>query len=135
MPSPKLQRAFIGILGVLGSALFLYLAARRLDLGAVGATWRTARPLPWVAFAVLCYVAGHLVRGLRLRILIRRETALPWLTATNIVVIGYASNNVFPARLGELVRAGVLVERTGMPFGEALTITFIERLLDGMAIL
>lgn len=135
MPSLRLQRAVIVLLGVLASVVFLYLAARRLDFGTVAATWRTAEPLPWVLFAVLCYVAGQLVRGLRLRVLIRRETALPWLTATNIVVIGYASNNVFPARLGELVRAGVLVERTGMPFGEALTITFIERLLDGMAIL
>lgn len=135
MPSPRSQRAVIVLLGAVGSAVFLYLAARRLDFSAVAATWRTARPLPWVVFAVICYVVGQLVRGLRLRVLIRRETALPWLTATNIVVIGYASNNVFPARLGELVRAGVLVERTGMPFGEALTITFIERLLDGMAIL
>jgi hypothetical protein len=135
VPSPRSQRALVVLLGALGSAVFLYLAARRLDFAAVAATWRTAEPLPWVIFAVLCYVAGHLVRGLRLRVLVRRETALPWLTATNIVVIGYASNNVFPARLGELVRAGVLVERTGMPFGEALTITFIERLLDGMAIL
>ena len=135
MPPRTSQRAVIVLLGAVGSAVFLYLAARRLDFGAVADTWRTAHPLPWVAFAILCYVAGQLVRGLRLRVLVRRETTLPWLTATNIVVIGYASNNVFPARLGELVRAGVLVERTGMPFGEALTITFIERLLDGTAIL
>jgi uncharacterized protein (TIRG00374 family) len=135
VPSPRSQRAAIVVLGALGSAVFIYLAARKLDFQAVAATWHTAQPLPWVAYAVLCYFAGQLLRGLRLRVLVRRETALPWLTATNIIVIGYASNNVFPARLGELVRAGVLVERTGMPFGEALTITFIERLLDGMAIL
>lgn len=135
MSSERKQRLALGLVGLVGSAVFVYLAARRLDLGAARETWRAARPLPWLVFGVLCYVAGHLVRGQRLRVLIRREATLPWLTATNIIVIGYASNNVFPARLGELVRAGVLVERTGMPFGEALTITFIERLLDGIAIL
>ncbi len=125
----------LGVVGLLGSAVFVYLAVRRLDLATVRQTWRDATPLPWVVIGSLFYLSGHFVRGLRLRTLIRRETSLPWLTATNIVVIGYASNNVFPARLGELVRAGVLVERTGMPMGEALTITFIERLLDGLAIL
>ena len=135
MAGARKYRFALGVVGVVGSAVFVYLAVRRLDFAATKQVWRDATPLPWVAFGVLSYVAGHLVRGLRLRTLIRKEATLPWLTATNVVVIGYASNNVFPARLGELVRAGVLVERTGMPMGEALTITFIERLLDGLAIL
>ncbi len=125
----------LGLLGLAFSGVFLYLAARHLDIRTLRETWAAARPLPWVLIGVACYVAGHFVRGRRLRTLVRREATLPWLTATNIVVVGYASNNVFPARLGELVRAGVLVERTGMPFAEALAITFIERLMDGIAIL
>jgi uncharacterized membrane protein YbhN (UPF0104 family) len=135
MPSAKAQRIGIALIGVLGSAVFMWLAARRLHFATMRSVWATSKPLPWVIFGVLCYIAGQFVRGERLRVLIRRDARLSWLTATNIVVIGYASNNVFPARLGELVRAGVLVDRTGMPFGEALTITFIERLLDGIAIL
>jgi uncharacterized protein (TIRG00374 family) len=129
------QNLALGLLGLAFSGVFLYLAARHLDVRTLRETWAAARPLPWVLVGVASYIAGHFVRGMRLRALVRREATLSWLTATNIVVIGYASNNVFPARLGELVRAGVLVERTGMPFAEALTITFIERLLDGIAIL
>jgi len=131
----RTRNVALGLVGLALGAAFLWLAARRLDLAELRATWSSARLLPWVPLGVASYVAGHFVRGRRLRVLVRREATLSWLTATNIVVIGYASNNVFPARLGELVRAGVLVERTGMPFGEALTITFIERLLDGIAIL
>jgi uncharacterized protein (TIRG00374 family) len=130
-----LRRTAVALVGLLGSAVFVALAMRHLDLREVLSTWRTARVLPWVPLAVLSYVAGHLVRGQRLRVLVKRETMLPLTTATNVVVVGYASNNVFPARLGEFVRAGMLAERTGIPLGQSLTITFIERLLDGIAIL
>ena len=117
------------------SAVFLWVAVRHIDLGSVRDTWRTAKPLPWIPLAMLAYVIGHFVRGARLRYLVRGEAGLPVTTATNVVVVGYASNNVLPARLGELVRAGMLAERTGIPLTQALTVTFIERLVDGVAIL
>jgi uncharacterized protein (TIRG00374 family) len=115
--------------------VFVALAFRHLDFASAIATWRGAHPWPWIPLAVVAYLSGHVVRGQRLRVLIRRESMLTLLTASNVVVVGYASNNVFPARLGEFVRAGMLAERTGMPLSQSLMITFIERLLDGIAIL
>ena len=136
VPSVGSQRLAVAAqLGLAASAGFVVLAFRHLDFAAVLSTWRTARPMPWVPLAVLAYLTGHLVRGQRLRVLVHREAMLTLPTATNVVVVGYASNNVFPARLGEFVRAGMLAERTGVPLTQALTITFIERLLDGIAIL
>ncbi len=44
------------------------------------------------------------MRGVRCRLLVRREANLGVITASNIVIVGYASNNVLPARLGEFVR-------------------------------
>jgi uncharacterized protein (TIRG00374 family) len=131
----KWQRIGIALAGIACSAAFAALAFRRLDASAVLAALRQARVLPWVPIAVACYVVGHLVRGRRLRLLVRGESALSVATATNVVVAGYASNNVFPARLGEFVRAGLLAERTGIPVTQSLTVTFIERLLDGTVIL
>jgi len=75
------------------------------------------------------------VRGVRCRLLLAEHATLPVHTAANVVVVGYAANNVFPARLGELVRAGMLSERTGIPIVQSLMVTFIERVLDGLAIL
>lgn len=128
-------RSLIVAAGVVASGVFLYLAVRRLDFATLRATWASASLLPWIPLGVLSYVAGHVVRGMRCRLLVRRDAGLRLATASNIVVVGYASNNVFPARLGELVRAGMLAERTGMPVAQSLTITFIERVLDGLAIL
>jgi hypothetical protein len=131
-PSP---RRLVAILGLIVSALFVFAAVRHLDTRAVIDVWRTAKPLPWLPVGAACYVAGHFVRGARLRFLVRRDARLSIPTASNVIVVGYASNNVLPARLGEIVRAGMLAERTGIPLAQSLTVTFIERLLDGVAIL
>jgi uncharacterized membrane protein YbhN (UPF0104 family) len=135
MPRAQSQRLAIALVGLAGSAVFVALALRHIDFGSVVAAWHDAKVLPWVPLAAAAYVAGHFVRGRRLRVLVHRETALSLLTASNVVVVGYASNNVLPARLGEFARAGMLAERTGVPLTQALTVTFIERLLDGIAIL
>jgi uncharacterized protein (TIRG00374 family) len=110
-------------------------AVRRLDVSALYGALRAIRFFPWIPIAVGSYLAGHVVRGFRCQLLVSREASLPLHTATNVVVVGYAANNVFPARLGELIRAGMLAERTGIPIAQSLTITVIERLLDGLAIL
>lgn len=131
----KSPRVAVAMVGLAASAALVTLALRHLDFASVRDSLRNAKLLPWVLLAAAAYLAGQLVRGQRLRVLVRRESKLSLATATNIVVIGYASNNVFPARLGELVRVGVLAERTGVPLAQSLAITFIERILDGLAIL
>ena len=128
------HRYTVIVVGLLASAVFIYFAVRNLNFGALAIAG--ARDLfPWVPLAIVCYLAGHLLRGQRCRLLVRRTASLSLMTASNIVVVGYASNNVVPARLGELVRAGMLAERTGMPVAQSLAVTFIERVLDGLAIL
>src|ERR1043166_8515848 len=129
------HRFTIIALGLAASAVFVYLAVRHLELGKVEDALRSAQIVPWVPLGIGCYLLGHLVRGQRCRLLVRREANLPLGTATNIVLVGYGANNVFPARLGELVRAGMLAERTGLPIAQSLAITLIERVLDGLAIL
>jgi glycosyltransferase 2 family protein len=135
MASARSQRVAVAMVGLAASAVFVSLAMRHLEFASVLRSLRSAKLLPWVPLAATAYLAGHLVRGQRLRVLVRRESTLSLATASNIVVVGYASNNVLPARLGEFVRAGMLAERTGIPLTQSLTITFIERLLDGITIL
>ncbi|NRA34089.1 MAG: flippase-like domain-containing protein [Polyangiaceae bacterium] len=129
------SRVAVLVSGVAGSGLFLTLAFRSVDLAGVKDALTAAQLWPWLPLGVLSYLIGHGVRGLRCRLLFGRDTPLSTATASNIVVVGYACNNILPARLGEFVRAGMLAERTGLPYAHALTVTFVERLLDGIAIL
>ncbi|QQR56177.1 MAG: flippase-like domain-containing protein [Candidatus Melainabacteria bacterium] len=128
-------RGAIILLGLVVAGLLFVLTAYKLDWSKVLLAFKTAVWLPWLPLAVLTYMFGMLARGVRLKILVQPEAKLTILTASNIVAVGYATNNILPARLGEFARAAMLGERTGMPYLLALTITFLERLLDGIVIL
>jgi glycosyltransferase 2 family protein len=130
----KRGRLYVAI-GVVSSAIFLVLAVRRLEFSAVLRAFEHARLVPWLPLAVLSYIAGHWLRGVRCRLLVSREAKLGLGTATNVVVLGYAVNNVLPARLGELARAGMLAQSTGLPFVQSLTVTVLERVMDGLCLL
>jgi uncharacterized protein (TIRG00374 family) len=129
------RRYTVVAVGLGASAVFVFLAVRHLDFASLEHSFAGAILFPWLPLGIASYLLGHVLRGLRCRLLVRRTASLSVPTASNIVVVGYASNNVLPARLGEFVRAGMLAERTGMPLVQSLAVTFIERVLDGLAIL
>jgi uncharacterized protein (TIRG00374 family) len=117
------------------SALFLAVAVRRLNWEEVSKALRGATLLPWLPAAIACYLVGQVVRGVRCRLLLKRDAHLSLTTATNVVVVGYAVNNILPARAGELARSAMVSERTGLPYAQSLTLILVERILDGLAIL
>jgi glycosyltransferase 2 family protein len=129
------RRRLVVLLGVVSSALFIALAIRQLELSDVQSALSSARLWPFVPLAVLSYLVGHVVRGIRCRLLVSQEARLGLPTATNVVVVGYAVNNVLPARLGEFARAGMLAQSSGLPFVHSLSVTFLERILDGLSLL
>jgi len=113
----------------------MILALRGLDLDELGRALASAQLLPWLPLGILCYLAGHVVRGFRTARLVRHEAELSLSTATSAVVLGYAVNNIAPARAGEFARAGMLAERAQVPYATGLSLTFLERVIDGLTIL
>lgn len=133
--SAQKRKQKLVILGFAISVLFLLVLGIKISWSQVYLAISQAGWLPWLPLAVLAYLLGMLLRGARLKALIAGEANVSLNTASNIVAIGYAVNNLIPARLGELARAGVLAERTGLPYPLTLMTTILERLLDGLAIL
>lgn len=121
--------------GFIISLLLLVMTAKKINWQLVHDAFASATWLPWLPLAVITYLIGMLLRGLRLKQLVSTEASLTVSTASNIIAVGYATNNILPARLGEFARAGMLAERTGLPYALSLTVTFLERLLDGLTIL
>jgi len=121
--------------GFIISLLLLVMTAKKINWQLVHDAFASATWLPWLPLAVVTYLIGMLLRGLRLKQLVSTEASLTVSTASNIIAVGYATNNILPARLGEFARAGMLAERTGLPYALSLTVTFLERLLDGLTIL
>ncbi len=130
-----MRRVVLLLVGLAISGALVVLAVQSLDLDVVRRTLSEADVWPWVPAAMATYVLGQVLRGWRCQVLVKRDAPLTLATATNIVVVGYAVNNIAPLRLGEFARAAMLSERAGLPFAQSLGVTFLERVLDGLTVL
>ena len=134
-PRRDRRRLYAIVIGLVFSAVFLALALRRIDLHGLQQVLLTSHWWPWYVLAPVIYMLGHFVRGARCRIILRPHCDLSLWTSTNVVIAGYGANNVLPARMGEVVRAYVLSRNAGVSVSLSLAVTFLERLLDGLAII
>jgi uncharacterized protein (TIRG00374 family) len=121
-------------LGVLISAVLLYLALRGLHLEQVWEVIKTAHYL-WIIPGIAVYFVGVWVRAWRWHYLLRPLKPIPTKTMFSIVTIGYMGNNIYPARAGEVLRAVVLKRREGMPISASLATILVERVFDGVVML
>ncbi len=123
---------------VIAIALLIY-AAQKLNINPQQ-TWNTIRhanPLFYLA-AFLVYYLSFPVRAIRWRILLENVgfnkangVQLPgfW-KLVEIIYISFFANVVVPARLGEVYRAYLLRQETGLPATRTFGTVLAERLLD-----
>jgi len=89
-----------------------------------------------LAGAIGLYAVATLVRGERWRSLLRAERARPSRAdAHGLNVVGYAANNVLPARAGDAVRVFLMAPRAETSKKAVLGTLLAERLLDIAVIL
>lgn len=124
------RRRFAAVIGWLISALFLTLALLNIDLAGFVAAISKISALD-IFFLVAIYLAGFVARGIRSTVLLPN---LSFRQALGGVFVGYAANNLLPARLGEFVRAQVVGRGTNMSRTTVLSSIFVERVLDGFVI-
>ncbi len=122
------------VIGLAGSLLFLYLAFRGQDLGAIGSALRRANYW-YVVPAVAVYFAGIWVRSLRWSFLLRPVERFSGRRLFRVVVIGITANNVLPLRSGEFVRSYVLSTKSRVKNASALATIAVERIFDGLTML
>lgn len=113
--------------------LCLWLAFRTTDLDEVLTTLDGAKG-SFVIAAVGAYWLNLGVRVARWHLLLNAVTRLAMRDVATALVVGYALNNVLPARLGELYRADFLGRQYGVSRSSALGTIFVERLGDGLAL-
>lgn len=121
-------------LGLAVSAVFLAWALRGLRLESV---WQAARraEVAWLVPGLAAYFIAVWVRAWRWRYLLHPLGQVSTRAAFPLVAIGYMGNNLYPARLGELLRAYVLRRRTGIAVSGSLATIVVERALDGVVML
>jgi len=121
-------------LGMVVSAVFLYLALKGLNLAHA---WEVARQANywWLVPGVLVYFVAVWARTWRWHYMLRPIKRIPLGDLFPVVVIGYMGNNVYPARIGELLRAYVLRKREDVSISSSLATILVERIFDGVVML
>jgi uncharacterized protein (TIRG00374 family) len=118
--------AVAALVGIPVSAVFMYLAIRGADLGAVWTTLQDVRPAP-LGLAVACMGGVYWLQAARWRRI--AGTRLGQRQYVEMVVAGVAVNNVLPGRVGDLLRAR-WVSRGAFSGGRGLATVVLDRAFD-----
>jgi uncharacterized protein (TIRG00374 family) len=115
--------------GVVGSALFTYLAVRDVDFTTfwetlVGSDWWLLGP------ALVLLELGVYLRAVRWNLLFQPATRPPQGATLRALLVGYLFNNILPARAGEAARIVFLHREAGTSRAEALGTAVVERIYD-----
>jgi len=122
----------------LGAAVALaavWIALRGVDLGAVAHEFRRARWTMLIGLSVPAYLAAVWLRAVRWRHLTDAIQPMPRAALFRATAVGFMANNLFPLRIGELVRVGYLARETRVPASSVLATVVLERVIDGLSVL
>jgi uncharacterized protein (TIRG00374 family) len=121
-------------LGIMVSLVFVWVALRGLELDKVGQYLRSA-DYRWIIPGVLVYFVAVWARTWRWHYLLRPVKVVPLIRLFPLVCIGYFGNNVYPARIGEVLRAIGLRQMEGISISTSLATIIVERVFDGLVML
>lgn len=116
------------------SVALICLALRGVEWKDMAAAFSTAN-YPLIIAGAIVGLGGFVVRGYGWKYLLAPVGRFDGRRLFSPVAIGYMANNLFPARLGEFVRAYVVGKREGVSKSSALATIIIERIFDGLTLL
>lgn len=123
------------VLAILGIILSSYLICQT-DLKSLFQSFqKTIDFIPSIVILIsfTSYIGSILLRGVRYGLMIGRSLSIR--TIIKSVFVGYAGNNILPARLGELLRTQYLYEKLSLSRIDTLLTIFAEKILDLFIIL
>jgi uncharacterized protein (TIRG00374 family) len=120
-------------LGVGVSAVFLVFLVWTIEFEDLVRALKDANYL-YLVPAVVIYFIGIYFRTARWRYILSPIRDVSALRLYPVVVMGYAANNVLPARAGELVRAFYMAQREQFSGSAALATIGVERIYDGLTL-
>jgi glycosyltransferase 2 family protein len=125
------KRLLQAVVGLVVSALALWLTLRGKDLGAIWAAMTQAdyRYL-WPYLASLLVI--HLIRTWRWGILLEPVARIPFARLNAASAIGIMALVVLPFRLGEFARPYLIAQRPALRVSSALSSVVVERVADGI---
>jgi dolichyl-phosphate beta-glucosyltransferase len=120
------------ILSIIVSLSLLYFALDKFDASSTFSAIKGAN-LAYLLSACFLLILAYSLRGKRWMVW---ERNLTYWDSFKLILIGFMGNNIFPSRLGEILRAHCTAAKTSEQFGRtaALASIAVERILDGFII-
>jgi hypothetical protein len=119
--------------GLVITVAFLTVFLARTDFGDIRSAFAGANYALALA-AIPIYFAGYWFRAWRWSLLLGPVKQVPVRRLYPIVLIGLMSNNIAPARIGELVRSYLVGERESISKSTAFGTIAIDRAFDGLTL-
>jgi uncharacterized protein (TIRG00374 family) len=116
------------------SGVFLFLAFHKVEWAQTMRALRSANH-NLVLLGAFASLGGFVVRAFGWKFLLAPVGRLSGWRLFSPVAIGYMTNNLLPARLGEFARAYVVGRREDVSKSAALATIVIERIFDGLTLL
>lgn len=130
----KINKWLAAGLGILISGIFLWIAFRNLNPGEIVAVIQSAN-FGWIALATVILFISMILIAWRWQFLLRAIKPISLGYLSQVVLIGYMGNNVYPFRTGELLRIVLLQRFQRVPAAKTTMTVIVERVFDGLTML
>ena len=118
------------LIGLLIGVIALVVALWGVPLPALGAALASV-DARWLVPVAGVFLVQQLLRAVRQAVLLAPVAPdISVRTSLAVLCISFFCINTLPARLGELVRPTLLLERAGVPLGSGFALVFLERVID-----
>lgn len=111
----------------------LWLTYRSLDLEGLSSVLARADWL-LLLLALVPLALSYVFRIMQWRVLLSPLRKVSFAEAAPPLLAGFLVNSIFPARIGEVVRALLLSRRTGVPRASSLATVALSRVFDGLTL-
>jgi hypothetical protein len=128
------KRRLTAVVGFVLTFVFLYLAVRNIEWSEVWLAFQEANYL-YVFPAAAFVLADYMFRSWRWHYILRPTRPIPTRRLFPILIMGFAANNILPARIGELLRIYLLDSTEGISKSLGLATLVVERVFDGFTLL
>ena len=122
-------------LGLAVAVVAVWFALRGVNLAELKGVFARAHWGVLLGVSIPAYLAAVWLRALRWRHLTDAIQPMPRSALFRAVAVGFMANNIFPLRIGELVRVGYLARETRVPAAAVLATVVLERVIDGLSVL
>lgn len=122
-----------GVIGILISGFIIWYLIEYID---IRVTWYTVRSVSFYYPTIMIgiYLSTFPLRTWRWKLLLKYSPNIEWFSVLNGLIVGFAGNNILPARAGELLRMQYLSKKESLGRVGILTSILVEKIVDAIAL-